>query len=132
MDALGTHLLRCSDGGERIAAHDAVRDAIYYITREAGRVVMRERTGFLPSSILGGRGGCVDLVMSELVRGHTLLKDVTRDPTRVDLVARATLCRVIFHRAMFSRVIKNYNELCCSMYSHVRIPRESLVMDVIT
>ena len=33
MDALGTHLLQCSHGDERTAAHDAVRDAFYYIVR---------------------------------------------------------------------------------------------------
>ena len=90
-DTLGTHLLRCSRGGERTAAHDAVRDAIEYIIRDAGRAVVREKTGFLPSSIPGGRGGRVDLVISEPARGHTLLDIVIADPTRVDLVARAAV-----------------------------------------
>ena len=37
----------------------------------------------------GGRGGRVDLVISEPPRGHTFLDVVIADPTRVDLVARA-------------------------------------------
>ena len=88
---LGTHLLRCSHGGERIAAHDALRDVIYYIIRDAGCAVVREKTRFLPSSILGGRGGRVDLVISKPARGHTLLDVVISDPTRVDLVIRAVV-----------------------------------------
>ena len=50
-----------------------------------------QKTGILPSSILGGQGGRVDLVISEPVRGHTLLDVVIADPTRVGLVARAKL-----------------------------------------
>ena len=50
---------------------------------------MREKTGFLPSSTLGGRGGRVNLVISEPPRNHTLLDVVIADPTRVDPVARA-------------------------------------------
>ena len=73
MDALRTYFLRPSHVGERIAAHDVVRDASYHIIREAGHVVVRGKTGFLPSSIPGGRGGRVDLVISEPTRGHTLL-----------------------------------------------------------
>ena len=43
-----------------------------------------------------------------------------------------TSCRVIFHRAMFTRAIKDYNEHCCYMCPHVRIPCESLVKNLIT
>ena len=50
MDALETHLLRFSYGGERTAAHDAVRDAINYNIRDADRAVVLEKTEFLPSS----------------------------------------------------------------------------------
>ena len=68
-----------------------MRDAIYYIIRDKGRAVVREETRFLPSSIPGGRGERVDLAISEPARGHTLLDVVIADPTRVDLVARATV-----------------------------------------
>ena len=84
MDALGTHLLRCSHNRERSAAHDAMRDAMYYIIREAGRAFAGERTSSLPSAIPRGRGGRVDLVISEPASGHTLLDVVIADPTRVD------------------------------------------------
>ena len=86
MDALGIHLLRCSHGGERIDAND-VRDVIYYIIRNAGRAVVREKTGYLPSSIPWDRGVRVDIVISEPARGHTLPDVVIADLTRVDLVA---------------------------------------------
>ena len=76
-------MLRCSHGRERSAAHDAMRDVMYYIIWEAGRAFARERTGFLPSAIPRGRGGRVDLVISEPASGHTLLDVVIEDPTRV-------------------------------------------------
>ena len=91
MDALWTHLLWCSHGGERTPPHDAMRDAIYPITRDAGRAVVREKTRFLPSSILGCRRGCVDLVISEPALGHTLLDVVIANLTLVDLVSRVTV-----------------------------------------
>ena len=91
MDVLGTHLLWYSHGGECGAAHDAVRIVVYYIIQETGRVVAQEKTGFLPSSILGGRGGRVDLVISAPARGYTLLDVFIADPTRVNLVARASV-----------------------------------------
>jgi hypothetical protein len=89
MDALGTHLMRCARGGERTSSHDAVRDAVYYIIRESRQHAQRERTGFLPSSAPGGRGGRVDIVISDAVVGHTLVDIVIADPTRCDLVERA-------------------------------------------
>ena len=92
MDALGTHLMRCSRGGERTSSHDSVRDSVYHILRESGQHVQRERTGFLPSSAPGGRGGRVDIVISDLVEGHILVDVVIADPTRRDLVDRAA-CR---------------------------------------
>ena len=55
-----------------------------------------------PSSILGGRGGCVDMVIFEHACGHTSLDIVIADPTRVDLVARA---RVVPQHAV-SKVVR--------------------------
>ena len=83
---LDTHIMRCSRGGERISSHDSVRDSVYHILRESGQHVQRERTGFLPSSAPGGRGGRVDIVISDLVEGHILVDVVIADPTRRDLV----------------------------------------------
>ena len=51
--------------------------------------VVRERTSSLPSAILGGRGERVDLVISELASGHTLLDVVIAHLMQVDLVTRA-------------------------------------------
>ena len=52
---------------------------------------MLEKMGFLPSAIHKSREGCVDLVISELARGHTLLDVVMVDPTSVDLVTRVAI-----------------------------------------
>ena len=50
-----------------------MRDAVYHIIRESHQHAHRERTGFLPSSASGGRGGRVDIVISDAAVGHTLV-----------------------------------------------------------
>ena len=78
--------MRCARGGERTSSHDYVRDAVYNIIRESRQHAHRERTGFLPSSAPRGRGGRVDIVISDAAVGHTLVVIVVADPTRRDLV----------------------------------------------
>ena len=73
MDPLGTHLLRYACGGERTSSHNAV----YHIIRETRQHAHQERTGFLPSSALGGLGGRVDIVILDAAMGHTLV-DIVR------------------------------------------------------
>lgn len=65
-----------------------VHDAIYYIIQDSGARTYERRRDF--SLRLGGRGRRVGLVISELARGHTSLEGGIADPTRVDLVVRAT------------------------------------------
>ena len=89
LDAIGTHLLRCPNDGERSAAHDDLHDAVFYIIQDAHRALVRGKMGFFPSSIPMGLGGRVYLMISEPARGHTLLDVVIADPTCVDLVSRA-------------------------------------------
>ena len=69
--------------------HDSVRDAVYHIIRESRQHAHRERTSFLPSSAPGGRGGRVDIVISDAALGRNLVEIVVADPTRRDLVERA-------------------------------------------
>ena len=57
--------------------------------RESRQHALRERTDFPPSAAPGGRGGRVDIVISDAVVGHTLVDIVVADPTRRDLVERA-------------------------------------------
>ena len=45
-------------------------------------------TSFLPSLALGGRGGRVDIVISDATVGRTLVDIVVADPTLRDLVER--------------------------------------------
>ena len=54
--------------------------------RESRQHTHRERTDFLPSSAPGGRGGRVDIVISDAAVGHTLVDIVVADPSRRDLV----------------------------------------------
>ena len=60
----------------------ATSDTIHYIIQDAGCAVVWGKTGFLLSSILGGRGGHVDSAISELARSHTSLDVVIADSTR--------------------------------------------------
>ena len=75
--------------GECTTSHDSVRYAVSHIIRESRQHAHRERTGFLPSSAPGGRGGRVDIVISDAAVGRTLVDIVVADPTRRDLVERA-------------------------------------------
>ena len=81
--------MRCARGGERTSSHDFVRDAVCHIIRESCQHAHRERTSFLPSSAPDGRGGRLDIVISDAAVGHTLVDIVVADPTRRDLVERA-------------------------------------------
>ena len=81
-----------------------MRDAVYHIIRDSRQRAHQERIVFLSSSARRGRGGRVDIVISDLVVGHTLVDIVPADPTRRDLVERA--CRVVFHHVVFTRVRK--------------------------
>ena len=67
-----------------------MRDAIYHIIRELREHAHRERIGFLPSSALGGRGGRVDIRISDAAVKRTLVDIVVADSTHRDLVERAT------------------------------------------
>ena len=65
-------------------------DAIYHIIRKSRQHVYREHTGFLPLSAPRGRVRRVEIVISDAAVGHTLVDIVVVDPTRRDLVERAT------------------------------------------
>ena len=80
LDPPGTHLLCCDRGGERSSSHDSMRDAVYHIIRESRQHVHSERTCFLPSSAPEGRGGRVNIVISDAAVGHTLVDIVVADP----------------------------------------------------
>ena len=81
--------MRCARGGERTLSHDSVRDTIYHIVRESRQHAHRERAGFLPSSAPGGRGGRLNIEISDAAAGHTWVDIVVADPTCRDLVERA-------------------------------------------
>ena len=62
---------------------------VYHIIHESRHHAHRERSGFLPSSAPGGRGGRVDIVISDAAVGHNLVDINVANPTRRDLVERA-------------------------------------------
>ena len=68
-----------------------VRDAVHHIIRESRQHARRERTASLPSSTPGGRGGRVDIAISDATVGQTLVDIVVADPTRRYLVERAAI-----------------------------------------
>ena len=85
-----THLLRCTRRGETTSSHGSVRDAVYHIIYALRHHAHWERTCLLISSTPGGRGGCVDIVISKAAMGHTLVDIVVADLTRRDLAECAT------------------------------------------
>ena len=83
MDALGSHLMGCTRGGERTASHNAVRDSVFHIVRESSQYAQRDRTECLSSYAPIGRGGWDDIVISDLVEAHILVDVVVADSTRL-------------------------------------------------
>ena len=81
--------MRCDRAGERASSHDSVRNTVDHIIRKLRKHAHRERTRYLPSTAPGGRGGQVDIVISDAPVGHTLVDIVVAEPTRRDLVERA-------------------------------------------
>ena len=65
-----------------------MRDAVYHIIGEWRQNSHRERIGFLPISARGGRGGRVNIVISDGALGHALVDIVVADPTCRDFVER--------------------------------------------
>ena len=78
----------------RTSLHDYVRDAVYHIICKSCQHVHRERT-FLPPSAPRGRGGRVDIVISDAAVGHTLVDIIVADPARRDLVERAAIQDIV-------------------------------------
>ena len=79
LDPLGTHLSRCARASELTSSYDSVHDAGYHIIHEFFGV-------FLVFFVSFGR---VEMVISDVAVGHTLVDIVVADPTRHDLVERA-------------------------------------------
>ncbi|CAM6098052.1 unnamed protein product [Calypogeia fissa] len=88
LDPVGTHILRCSHGSERMATHDDLRDVLAIITRDAGYHVSTEQTHVLPAvdGILDRRRA--DIVFSWA--GVRALADVVvADPTGASMAVSA-------------------------------------------
>ena len=82
-DALGDHSLSCGIGGERIARHNGVRDAIYQAAQQAGLGPQKEVDGLLPPS--------VDRPADVFLRGWTTGKDTCLDVTATNALQAATV-----------------------------------------
>jgi hypothetical protein len=90
LDPMGIHLLPCVHGGERTTLHYVGRDVFVAIMKDVKFHVLWEQTHILPPLALKYLHNWVNIVLLiDIVR--TLVDVVITDPTRVDLVSRATL-----------------------------------------
>jgi hypothetical protein len=80
----GQHLLRCGLGSERNDTHHSIRDTMFYIMREAGYSVCKERqSGVMPIRTGETGGRVMDLVAADPRGGSRVLAVVVvADPTR--------------------------------------------------
>jgi hypothetical protein len=87
----GQHLWSCAHGGERIALHDRVRDAVAGLGRAAGLKVFVEAQGLVerPNRALDSRGGVVDVVVVKDDGVLHLVDVVVADPCCDSYVERA-------------------------------------------
>ena len=80
LDPQDIHVLHCATGPERTATHDAIRDVVASICRDAGYHVTMETRGILPPRSLAPNARQVDIVFSRA--GMRSLGDVIiADPT---------------------------------------------------
>ncbi len=55
MDRFGDHALTCPSAGDRTRRHNAIRNRVHEVSREAGLGPEKEKAGLLPASMdLGG------------------------------------------------------------------------------
>ena len=86
-DRLGDHAISCGIGGERIARHNHVRDALFQTAVTAGLGPVREPDGLLPDS----DDRPADLLIPFWSGGRDVALDFTVvNPLRADLVSKAS------------------------------------------
>ena len=85
LDPWGHHALICGESGDRIIRHNAVRDAILSLMKQAGLNARREEKNLLPA-----RPG--DIFVSNWSGGRGMAYDVTiTSPMQTSLISRASL-----------------------------------------
>ena len=82
-DSLGDHSLSCGIGGERIARHNHVRDALFQAAQQAGLAPVREAEGLI--------AGSTDRPADVLLRGWQAGRDTALDFIATNALQAATV-----------------------------------------
>ena len=110
-DKLGDHALCCANEGERIARHNALRDALYSIAAAASLGPAKEVRFLLP----GSDRRPADVFLPYWTGGRDTAWDVTvTHPLQAATVARAASCPGHAAKEAHSRKMREAGELCRS------------------
>ena len=108
-DILGDHAISCGIGGERIARHNHVRDAIFQTAVQAGLGPVREPAGLLP----GSDDRPADVLIPFWTNGQDTALDVTVvNPLQAALVVRASQDGQSAVESAHDGKVRKYEERC--------------------
>ena len=110
-DRLGDHAVSCAVGGERIAKHNHVRDALYQTAVQAALGPSKEPDGLLP----GSDDRPADILIPYWTQGRDTAIDVTVvNPLQSALVARSSQDGGSAVEHAYNIKIRNYGERCAA------------------
>ena len=110
-DILGDHAISCGIGGERIARHNHVRDALFQTAVQAGLGPVREPPGLLP----GSDDRPADVLIPFWTNGQDTALDVTVvNPLQAGLVVRASQEGQSAVESAHYGKVRKYEERCAS------------------
>ena len=110
-DILGDHAISCGIGGERIARHNHVRDAIFQTAVQAGLGPVREPAGLLP----GSDDRPADVLIPFWTNGQDTALDITVvNPLQAALVVRASQEGQSAVESAHYGKVRKYEERCAN------------------
>ena len=108
-DILGDHAISCGIGGERIARHNHVRDAVFQTAVQAGLGPVREPAGLLP----GSDDRPADVLIPFWTNGQDTALDVTVvNPLQAALVVRSSQEGQSAVESAHMGKVRKYEERC--------------------
>ena len=108
-DILGDHAISCGIGGERIARHNHVRDAVFQTAVQAGLGPVREPAGLLP----GSDDRPADVLIPFWTNGQDTALDVTVvNPLQAALVVRTSQEGQSAVESAHMGKVRKYEERC--------------------
>ena len=108
-DILGDHAISCGIGGERIARHNHVRDAVFQTAVQAGLGPVREPAGLLP----GSDDRPADVLIPFWTNGQDTAWDVTVvNPLQAALVVRTSQAGQSAVESAHMGKVRKYEERC--------------------